>query len=83
LKDFVTYSVQYSIQNYILYDNITNDHYVFLNALTKIEEPNVYEIAKLDPKCCKAMDEEFDALKKNQTWEIYLQPKNKKSVGCK
>jgi negative regulator of genetic competence, sporulation and motility len=41
LKDFVTYLVQYSIQNYISYDNITNDHYVFLNALTKIEEPKV------------------------------------------
>jgi hypothetical protein len=34
LKDFVTYSVQYPIQDYISYDNITNDHYVFLNALS-------------------------------------------------
>jgi hypothetical protein len=30
------------------------------------------------------MDEELDALKKkNQTWEICLLPKNKKSVSCK
>jgi hypothetical protein len=34
LKDFITYSVQYPIQDYISYDNITNDHYVFLNALS-------------------------------------------------
>jgi Reverse transcriptase (RNA-dependent DNA polymerase) len=83
LKDFVTYSVQYPIEDYISYDNITNDHYVFLNSLSQIEEPKVFEIAKLDPKWCKAMDEELHALEKNQMWEIYFLPKTKKPVGCK
>jgi hypothetical protein len=39
LKYFITYSVQYPIQDYILYNNITNDHYIFLKALSKIKEP--------------------------------------------
>jgi hypothetical protein len=58
-----------------LYHNITNDHYVFLNILSQIEESNVFEIAKLDQKWCKAMDEEPNALEKNQTLEICLLPK--------
>jgi Reverse transcriptase (RNA-dependent DNA polymerase) len=84
LKDFVTYPVQYPIQNYISHDNITNDHYVFLNTLSQSEEPKVFEIAKLDPKWCKAMDEELDALEKKTKHEKYAcYQKNKKSVGCK
>jgi hypothetical protein len=81
LKDFVTYSIQYSIQDYISYTNITKDHYVFLNSLSKEEEPIYYEIARLEPKWCEAMDEELRALKKNQTWEVCYLPKNKKPVG--
>jgi Reverse transcriptase (RNA-dependent DNA polymerase) len=56
---------------------------LFLNSLSQIEEPKVFEIAKLDPKWCKVMDEELHALEKNQTWEIYFLPKTKKPVGCK
>jgi Reverse transcriptase (RNA-dependent DNA polymerase) len=57
---------------------------VFLNSLSKTDEPKNFEITKLDTKWCKAMDEEVHALeKKNQTWEIYFLLKNKKLVGCK
>jgi hypothetical protein len=67
LKNFITYSIHYSVQDYISYNNITNDHYVFLNSLSQIEEPKVFEIIKLDPKWCKAMDEKLHALEKNKT----------------
>jgi hypothetical protein len=30
LKDFISYSVQYPIQDYISYENISNEHYIFL-----------------------------------------------------
>jgi hypothetical protein len=57
---------------------------VFLNSLSQTDEPKNFEIAKLDTKWCKAMDEELHTLeKKNQTWEIYFLLKNKKLVGCK
>jgi hypothetical protein len=83
LRDYVTYSVNYPIQDYISYNNISNEHYVFLTALSKIEEPTNYEVAKNDPKWCKAMEEELYALEKNQTWDLCTLPNNKKPVGCK
>jgi hypothetical protein len=75
LKDFVTYTVQYHIQEYVSYNNISQEYCAFLNLLSKIEEPNSYEIAKLDYKWCKAMEEELYALEKNKTWEICALPK--------
>ena len=56
LKDYITYSVTYPIQDYISYDNVSSEHYAFINALTKFEEPTSYEVAKNDPKWCKAME---------------------------
>jgi hypothetical protein len=56
---------------------------VFLNSLSQIEEPTVFEIVKLDPKWYKAMDEEVHALEKIKRGKIYFQPKAKKLVGCK
>jgi hypothetical protein len=64
LKDFITYLVHYLIQNYISYNHISNEHYVFLSSLSKIEEPINYEIAKLESKWCKVMNEELNALEK-------------------
>jgi Reverse transcriptase (RNA-dependent DNA polymerase)/Integrase core domain len=83
LKDFMTYSVHYPIQDYLSYKNISSEHYTFINNLSKIEEPTSYEIAKREQKWCKAMEEELNALEKNETWEICQLPKNKKPVGCK
>jgi hypothetical protein len=45
--------------------------------LSRIEEPINYEIAKLKPKWCKAMNEELNALERNQTWKVCYLPKNK------
>jgi hypothetical protein len=45
--------------------------------LSKIEEPTNYEVAKNDPKWCKAMEEELYALEKNQTWDLCTLPNDK------
>jgi hypothetical protein len=68
LKDFTTYTVQYPIQNYISYKNISKEHYAFVNVISTMAEPATFEEAKQDPKWCKAMDEELHDLEKNQTW---------------
>ena len=83
LKDYVTYAVNYPIQDYISYENVSNEHYAFIAAMSKIEEPTNYEVARNDPKWCKAMEEELHALEKNATWKLCNLPKNKKSVRCK
>jgi hypothetical protein len=77
LRNFITYSVHYPIQDYIFYNHISNEHYAFLSSLSRIEEPINYEIAKLKPKWCKAMNEELNALERNQTWKVCYLPKNK------
>jgi hypothetical protein len=40
----MSYTVQYAIQEYISYNNIPHEYCVFLNLLSKIEEPNSYEL---------------------------------------
>jgi hypothetical protein len=50
LRDYMTYSIQYLIQDYRSYENVSNKHYTFLNSLSRIEEPSTYEIAKKEPK---------------------------------
>jgi hypothetical protein len=83
LKDLVTYSVHYPIQDYLSYKNISSEHYAFINNLFKIEEPTSYEIAKREQKWCKAMEEELNALEKIKLGKFVNCPKIKKLVGCK
>jgi hypothetical protein len=78
LKDFATYTVQYSIQDYISYSNITIDHYAYLSVLSQTEESKNYEMIKLDLRWHKAMNEELHALEKNQTWKYENYQKIKK-----
>jgi hypothetical protein len=64
LKDFATYTVQYPIQDYISYKNISKEHCAFVNVISTTKEPTTFEEAKRDPKWCKAMEEELHALEK-------------------
>jgi hypothetical protein len=60
LKNFITYSVTYPIQDYISYNNIFNDHYTFLSFLSKIEEPTNYEVVKLTQISAKQWKNNFE-----------------------
>ncbi|XP_071705149.1 uncharacterized protein [Rutidosis leptorrhynchoides] len=53
----------------------------FSGGLT--EEPTCYEEAKDSPDWRKAMQEEIDALEKNETWELVKKPEACKPVTCK
>jgi NADH dehydrogenase/NADH:ubiquinone oxidoreductase subunit G len=64
LKNYVTYLVKYPIQDYILYKNVSHNHYTFITALSKIEEPTNYEMARTNPNWCKIMRDELYALEK-------------------
>ena len=48
-----------------------------------ITEPSSYKIAAQHPQWCTAMQEEFDALRKQGTWPLVLPPPHKNVVGCK
>jgi hypothetical protein len=66
------------MQDYIFYNHISN-YYAFLSSLSRIEEPINYEIAKLKSKWCKTMNEELNALERNQTWKVCYLPKKIKT----
>jgi hypothetical protein len=78
LRDFITYKVSYPIQDYISYENISTNYKTFLTTISKGVEPH-YQEAMQDPKWCKVMQEELNALEKNKTWEIVQLPKEKKA----
>ncbi|KAL4303890.1 hypothetical protein GQ457_10G000190 [Hibiscus cannabinus] len=68
------------------------DYEVQLNQCTVVscfftagmdEEPANFEEAKGCPEWESAMDEEIEALNKNQTWELVPKPENCKPVTCK
>jgi hypothetical protein len=79
LKDYTTYSIQYSIQDYVSYDNVINDHYVFLYFLSRADELKKFKIAKFDSKWCKAMDEELHALKNKSNMRNMFSPKSQET----
>ena len=46
-------------------------------------DPMSYYHARKDPRWQAAMDEEFNSLRKNATWELVSLPLGKKLVQCK
>ena len=52
-------------------------------ALLYTIEPNCFEEANKDEFWNKAMDEEFDQIEKNNTWELVPRPKNKNVIDTK
>ena len=46
-------------------------------------EPPSFRIASKNPKWCKAMDAKFQALKKQNTWNLVPAPPHANLVGCK
>jgi hypothetical protein len=52
-------------------------------AITSTIEPTYFEEANKDEFWNKAMDEEFDQIEKNDTWELVPRPKDKNVIGTK
>jgi hypothetical protein len=78
LRDFVTYEVQYHIQNFISYEKITPEYKAFLSSISKETEPNSYQDAITNPIWCKTMNKELKALEKMGLGKLYNYPKERK-----
>jgi hypothetical protein len=39
LRDYITYSVTYPIENFIFYENISSQHEIYLASILKEQEP--------------------------------------------
>ena len=56
-------------------------HYAFMMKVATIREPETFSEAGKDPRWIEAMNEEMQALSKNETWD--LTSPHKKAIGCR
>lgn len=59
------------------------DRFTFLSSLDHLSIPSSYKQAAETREWSHAMQEELDALIKNNTWELVPRPANQPIVGCK
>ncbi|GKF43332.1 ribonuclease H-like domain-containing protein, partial [Tanacetum coccineum] len=83
-NDYVVGSnVKYGLEKYVSYSNLTTSNYCLSSTPNKYFEPNPYYEAIKNTKCIEAMDNEIEALNRNNTWTICDLPKGRKPVESK
>jgi Reverse transcriptase (RNA-dependent DNA polymerase) len=75
--------IKYPIANYTTTNELPNQLKEFNDKMLSIVVPDSVEEAMKDPKWVQAMEEELNALYKNETWTLVKLPEGKKPVGCK
>ena len=63
--------------------NFVSVHSCFLASLNEDLEPSCFDEAKGVKQWVNSMDDEMQALIKNQTWDLIPNPKDVKSITCK
>ena len=51
--------------------------------VTSVREPETFSEAAKDPRWIAAMNEEMEALCKNETWDLVPHTLHKKAIGCR
>ena len=74
---------KYPIANYVLSHKLSKLGKAFVQQISNDSTPSSLKNALSDDQWTKAMEEEMDALQKNQTWDLVLLPRGKKRVGCR
>jgi Reverse transcriptase (RNA-dependent DNA polymerase)/GAG-pre-integrase domain/Integrase core domain/gag-polypeptide of LTR copia-type len=82
-EDGTSKQVRYPITNYVSTEKLPEKLKQFSDKMLSLTIPNSVEEALRDPKWVKAMEEEIEALHKNNTWTLVKLPDTKKPVGCK
>ncbi|GJY04599.1 ribonuclease H-like domain-containing protein [Tanacetum coccineum] len=83
-NDFVIDSkVKYGLENYVSYVNLSTENKCFATELNKSLEPKSFYEASKDQHWIEAMNNEMDALYRNDTWEIVELPMGRKAIGGK
>ena len=57
--------------------------YALMSQVMNVVEPSSYDEAKEYEEWRNAMNEEYNSIMKNDTWELTELPKNKVPIGCK
>lgn len=74
---------KYGIEKSVNYSFLNNENKCFVSNLNKTNEPQSFTEAAADPNWVKAMNDEMEALYRNNTWEITNLPANRKPIGCR
>ncbi|GJY31754.1 ribonuclease H-like domain-containing protein [Tanacetum coccineum] len=84
LNDYVLNSNDmYGIEKYVKYSNLNTANLCFAASLNKSVEPNCLSEAMSDPNWVEAMNNEIEALNRNNTWTICDLPADRKPIGSK
>ncbi|GJR08422.1 putative RNA-directed DNA polymerase [Tanacetum coccineum] len=75
--------VKYSLNKYVNYANLCSETNSFVTNLNKNVETKTYKEASTDNRWVEAMNNEMEALNRNNTWDITDLPKGRKHIGCK
>ncbi|GKB38113.1 F-box domain containing protein, partial [Tanacetum coccineum] len=73
----------YGLEKYVTYANLSRSNFCFSTTLNKTTEPTTYDEAIRNPKWIESMNNEIEALLRNNTWTICDLPKGRKPVGSK
>ncbi|GJQ89693.1 putative RNA-directed DNA polymerase [Tanacetum coccineum] len=83
-NDFVVGSSKlYGLEKYVTYANLSRSNFCFSTTLNKTTEPTTYDEAIRNPKWIESMNNEIEALLRNNTWTVCDLPKGRKPVGSK
>ncbi|GKA88750.1 ribonuclease H-like domain-containing protein [Tanacetum coccineum] len=76
-------NVIYGIEKYVNYTKLSRFNMCFATLLNKSVEPTCLSEALCDPNWVEAMNNEIEALNRNNTWTIYDLPIGKNPIGSK
>ncbi|GJT15157.1 hypothetical protein Tco_0873863 [Tanacetum coccineum] len=83
-NDFVVESkVKYGLEKYIGYSKLNTENYCFVTQLNKNNKPKSFFEASKFSYWTDAMNQEMDALLRNDTCEIVNLPKDRKAIKSK
>ena len=74
---------QHPISKFVSYEKLSPNLRALITNLESIALPNCIQEALQHPEWRKAVNEEIQALQKNDTWKIMKLPQGKRPVGCK
>ncbi|GJU01054.1 ribonuclease H-like domain-containing protein [Tanacetum coccineum] len=83
-NDYILNSnVKYGIEKYVSYSRLSSVNLCFAASLNKSIEPTCLAESLSDPNWVEAMNNEIEALNRNNTWTICDLPVGRKPIGSK
>ena len=58
-------------------------HYAFMMKVPTVRDPETFSEAAKNPRWIGAMNEEMQALRKNETWDLVPTSPRNKAIGCR